>query len=404
MHPKIGIIIVSYNSRPYLDDLFFSLSKITYPNFLIVFIDNASTDGSADYVKEKFGKQFSNLTILRSYKNLGFAEGNNVGFSYLEERGFDYAYLLNQDTAVSPDFLERALEKMDEKTGSVQSLIYLYNSAFFGTPRTPPNPPLERGGKEERLLEGGGKEERLLASSPEAPAWREKGGMKINTLGNAIHFLGFGYCYGYGWSKEKADKYLADWQKRDSELNIAYPSGAGTFFNMKALKKVGYFDEEFFMYHEDTDLGWRLRLAGYKNVLAPESVIHHKYEFSKAVKKYYFMERNRYLTIFKNYSATMLVLIAPALLVMELGLFIFSLSSGFWREKLRVYEYFLYPKNWSKICAKRRRTQKLRKAGDKEISKYFVGKILFQDMDNFILRKIVNPVFNCYWKIIKFFL
>ncbi|MBU1180393.1 glycosyltransferase family 2 protein, partial [Patescibacteria group bacterium] len=117
MQPKIGIIIVSYNSRTYLDDLFFSLSKITYPNFLILFIDNASTDGSADYLKERFGKQFSNLTILRSYKNLGFAEGNNVGFKYLEEGGFDYAYLLNQDTAVSPDFLERALEKMDEKTG-----------------------------------------------------------------------------------------------------------------------------------------------------------------------------------------------------------------------------------------------------------------------------------------------
>ncbi|MBU1179661.1 glycosyltransferase family 2 protein, partial [Patescibacteria group bacterium] len=291
----------------------------------------------------------------------GFAEGNNVGFKYLEEGGFDYAYLLNQDTAVSPDFLERALEKMDEKTGSVQSLIYLHKKDTVGS----------------------------LAP------------YSMNTLGNAVHFLGFGYCYGYGWSKERAGKYLEEWRGRDPELNIAYGSGAGLLLNMKALKKTGYFDEEFFMYHEDTDLGWRLRLVGYKNKLAPESVIYHKYEFSKSIKKYYFMERNRYLTILKNYSVWSLVLITPACVLMELGLFAFSLSSGWWREKLRVYEYFLYPKNWRKVCAKRKRTQKLRKATDKEISKYFVGKILFQDIDNKILSKVANPIFNLYWKIIK---
>ena len=361
MNPKIGIIIVSYNSRPYLDDLFFSLSRVKYPNFLILFIDNASTDGSANYVKEKFGKQFSNLTILRSYKNLGFAEGNNVGFKYLEERGFDYAYLLNQDTAVNFDFLENALKKMDEKIGSVQSLIYLYPKDATGLPV--PN--------------------------------------VMNTMGNAIHYLGFGYCYGYGWSKEKADKYLLDWYARDEELNIAYASGAGTLFNMKALKKVGYFDEEFFMYHEDTDLGWRLSLAGYKNILAPESTIYHKYEFSKSIKKYYFMERNRYLTVLKNYNAWTLILIFPAFIVMEVGLFFFSLFSGFWREKLRVYEYFLYPNNWRKICAKRRQTQKLRKTTDKEIAQYFVGKILFQDVDNWILNKIANPIFALYWRMVR---
>ena len=361
MQPKVGIIIVSYNSRPYLDDLFFSLAKIQYQNFEIIFIDNASTDESIDYLKEKFGLQFSNLTIMGLDKNSGFAIGNNIGLKYLQEKDFDYAYLLNQDTVVTPDFLEKVLERAGDNIGSVQSLIYLHNST-------------------------------IGSLAPDS---------RVNTLGNAIHYLGFGYCYGYGWGKEKMDRYLREWHEKDPELNIAYGSGAGILLNMKALKEVGFFNEEFFMYHEDTDLGWRLRLAGYKNILAPESIIYHKYEFSKSIKKYYWMERNRYITIFQNYSARTLFLIMPALLLMETGLFVFSFFSGWWKEKLRVYKYFLWPKSWRKIVKTRKKIQKSRKVADKEILRYFVGKILFQDMDNWILRKIANPALNLYWKIVK---
>lgn len=364
---KIGVIIVGYNSRPYIDELFFSLSKVKYPNWEIVFIDNASQDDGADYLKEKFGAQFSNLTIMKVDKNGGFATGNNIGFEYLEAHGFEYAYLLNQDTSVEPDFLERALEKMRDGVASVQSLIFVHPSMGILS---------------------------ALKSGQDAHG-------RVNTLGNAIHFLGFGYCYGYGWSRERAEKFLENWRARDPELNIAYGSGAGILYDMEALKKIGYFDDDYFMYHEDLDLGWRLRLAGYKNVLAPESKIYHKYEFSKSIKKYYFMERNRYITIFKNYSAWTLFLIAPALILMEAGLFIFSLASGFWREKLRVYDYFLRPKNCRRICEKRKKIQKSRKISDKEISKYFVSKIEFQDLKNVILDKIANPLFTIYWQIIK---
>jgi len=351
MPPKIGVIIVSYNSRQYLDGLFLSLSKVKYQNWSIIFVDNASPDDSVAYITEKFAANFPNLTIMRVDNNSGFAIGNNIGLKYLAENNFDYAYLLNQDTEVEPDFLEKALEKAGEGVGSVQSFLKLYN----------------------------------------------KNG-EINSLGNTIHYLGLGYCCGYRWSEEKTKKYLEDWQKRDPELNITYGSGAGILFNMKALQKVGFFDDIYFLYHEDLDLGWRLRLAGYKNILAPESIVYHKYEFSRSIKKFYWMERNRFLTIFKNYSAWTLIVIFPALFVMELGLFFFSFFSGWWREKLRVYEYFLEIKNWKMLLKSRKKTQALRRVGDAEITKYFVGEILFQDMDNFILRRIANPIFNLYWR------
>lgn len=113
------------------------------------------------------------------------------------------------------------------------------------------------------------------------------------------------------------------------------------------------------------------------------------------------MERNRYLVIFKNYSAWTLILILPALIIMEAGMFFFSIRSGWWRMKLKVYEYFLYPKNWRKILVRRRDVQKKRKVSDRRIAPHFVGEILFQDIDNWVLRKIANPAFKFYWKIIK---
>jgi GT2 family glycosyltransferase len=398
MNTKIGVIIVSFNSRQYLDDLFFSLGKVRYPNWEIVFIDNGSQDGSADYAKEKFASGFPNLTIIKIDKNSGFAIGNNIGLRYLAENHFDYGYLLNQDTEVAPDFLEKALAKAGDGVGSAQSLVLLHSSVI--------PVPYQSTGQAPAGIQG------HPVKSGEAGARSSEQFNRVNSLGNAIHYLGFGYCYGYGWEKEKWEKYLADWKKKDAELNIAYGSGAGLLLDIRALKNVGFFDESYFMYHEDLDLGWRLRLAGYKNVLAPESVIYHKYEFGKSIKKYYWMERNRFITIFKNYSAWVLILIFPALFAMELGLFFFSFFSGWWREKLRVYEYFLEIKNWKIILEKRRQAQALRSfrchsrsggnpASDKEISKYFVGKILFQDMDNWVLQKIANPIFNLYWLIIK---
>lgn len=351
MPHKIGVIILSHNSRPYLDDLFFSLGEVKYPDWRILFIDNNSSDNGIEYLKEKFLPNFSNLEIMELDKNIGFAGGNNVGLKYFADNNFDCAYLLNQDTVVEPDFLEKAAQRMDAETGSVQSLIFLHNQE------------------------------------------------RVNTLGNAIHFLGFGYCYGYGWDREKTDACLNEWRKRDPELNIAYASGAGALFNLRGLAQVGFFDEDYFMYHEDLDLGWRLRLAGYRNVLAPDSVIYHKYEFLRSIKKYYWMERNRFITIARNYSLRGIVMIAPAFLLMELGLFIFSFFSGWWKEKLKVYGYFLYPTTWRKIAVGRKRVQSMRQVPDKDIGRYFVGEILFQGIDNPILRRLINPLLALYWSI-----
>ncbi len=341
--PKVLIVILVYNGAQYLRDCLSSLAQITYlkDSFEILVIDNASTDESVAYLKSDWAE----IKLLVNEKNIGFAAGNNLGLQYAIDNNFDYVYLLNQDTVAQPDFLEGVIElaESDQKIGAVQSKLLLY---------------------------------------------QDQG--KINSIGNEIHYLGFAFAGGY--------------QLSDQEMavkEITYPSGASTLFKVAALKAVGLFNEEFFMYHEDTDLGWRLWLGGWKIMLAPDSMVYHKYEFSRSIKKYYYMERNRYLVLLQNYKIATLLLILPAACLMDVGMFFYSFIAGWWREEFKVYGYFFKPLSWDKIVKTRQAVQKKRKIKDKEIIKRFVGKIEFQDLQNPLLKYIANPFFNSYWQIIK---
>jgi len=347
---KVLIVIAVYNGAQYLRDCLSSLAKITYPkdNFKVLAIDDASTDDSAEYIKNNWPE----IKLIVNKKNIGFAAGNNLGMQYGLDHNFDYIYLLNQDTVVKPDFLEKAVEigEKQKEIGAVQSKLLLYQDQE-----------------------------------------------KINSIGNEIHYLGFAFAGGY----QLLDQAMV-------EKEITYPSGACVLLKTSALKEVGLFNEEFFMYHEDTDLGWRMWLSGYKVMLAPDSIVYHKYEFSRSIKKYYYMERNRRLVVFQNYKLPTILLILPACFFMNLAMFFYSFIAGlpagrqgWWREEFKVISYFLKPNSWQKIFKTRHEIQAKRKVKDKLIIKRFVGKIDFQDIQNPLLKYIVNPVFNFYWQIIK---
>ena len=341
---KVAIIIVNYNGRKYLKDCLTSLLALDYPQdlFQIIFVDNASTDDSLAYVKSSFPQ----VKIITSQENLGFAAGNNLAMEKVLAQNFDYLLLINQDTVSQPDFLNKLVKvaEGDKKIAAVQPRLMLH---------------------------------------PEKD--------KINSLGNAIHYLGFGFSLG-GYQPFKGDL---------KPLEVAYASGAALLIKSEVLKQIALFDPDFFMYHEDLDLGWRMRMAGYKIMVVPDAVVYHKYEFSRSIRKYYYMERNRYICILENYKWLTICLITPACLAMELGLFLFSLKSGFWREKLKAYAYFLKLSSWQKIFKHRKVKAQYREVKDKAIIKHFTGIITSQEIDNWLLNKIANPIFNLYWQIIK---
>ncbi len=339
-------IIISPNwkdyAETYLADCLASLKKQTFTGWDLFLIDNeTSTESFA--LLERLAPE---ARIIRLEANEGFAGGNNAALRQVMVQGYEYAFLLNMDTVVDPECVQRLMETAAAETdaGAIQARLML---------------------------------------------WPDTG--RINSLGNLTHFLGFGF----------SDAYRESMAGRDLETrDIAYPSGAGVLVPVKALGVVGLFDEEMWMYNEDQDLGWRLWLAGFRCVLAPRAVVYHKYEFSRSVKKYYWMDRNRIIAMLKNYRWPTLVAIAPAFLVMEAGLILFSLKSGWFREKLRVWLYLLSPKHWPYLRQARRSSQRLRRRSDRSVTRLFSGRIWYQEIDDVKLR-LINPVFALYWKLVR---
>jgi GT2 family glycosyltransferase len=349
---KAAIIMINYKdyATKFLEESVRSLRKQTYP-FKLFIIDNSSTEESRKFIKKVAPE--AELIINEGEKinkgNNGFALGSNQGFKAAIEQGFEYLVAANMDTAFDVDWLKKLVETAKKKpdAGAVQAKMMIFENKN-----------------------------------------------KINSTGNKIHFLGFGYCEDYG---------VQDYEVEDGK-EINYASGASVLYKADVLKEIGMYDENFFMYHEDTDLSWRIWQAGYKVILAPKAIMYHKYEFNRSMQQFYYMERNRFLTIITNYKLRTLLLITPACILMEIGLSLFSIKNGLWKTKLKVYWYFLNPFHWIKIYQDRAIKQEHRRVGDRQIVKNFTGKIKFQEIDNSVLRYVANPFFNLYWLIIKQFI
>jgi GT2 family glycosyltransferase len=341
---KVGIILVNYKdyAERFLDECLSSIRNLDVqvkPDLFIV--DNASTEKTINYLQDKAPE----ARLIVNASNDGFAKGNNDALKIMMAENYDYALLLNMDASLSPPALKELLSVAENN--------------------------LQAGAIQARLMLAGDKE-------------------RINSLGNVTHFLGFGYCRAY------QEKFIDNGR---ISAPIAYPSGACVLLRIRALTEVGLFDERLWMYNEDQDLGWRLWLRNWECLIAFEAVAYHHYEFSRSISKYYWLERNRLIVAWKNYSLLSLILFFPALVIMEIALLIFSFRSGWFKEKIKSWLYFFNPFNWLYLIKARRLVQKNRKRPDYLILNLFSGTISFQEIDNVLLRYIANPIFNLYFKL-----
>lgn len=341
--PRVAVIIVNYNSG---DDLACCLTSLQRADadsqqLEVLVVDNASTDNSL----QKARQAMPSARFIKTGRNRGFAGGNNVALRLAQEEGHDYAYLLNPDTEVSPGFLSETLRvaSSDEAIAAVQSKVML---------------------------------------------WSDKA--RINTIGNRMHYLGVGFTGECGKPDHPAPP-----------GDVCFASGAAMLLRLSALAETGLFNEEFFLYQEDADLCWRLRLQGYRIVLAPQSVVYHKYAFSRSSSKFYYLERNRYLMLFQNDRLRTLLAVFPPLAAMHVGMIVHSLLNGWGREQLRLHAYFARRRNWRSLLATRRRIQAKRKTPDRDIARYWSGTIDFDGLDGPLLRYVVNPLLAAYWRLIR---
>lgn len=274
-----AVVIANWNGRKYLKDCFDSLAEQTFQDFKIFFVDNGSKDDSVGFIEENYAKNiFSNrLDIIKFEKNIGFAAGYNAGMKKaLEDRNIEYVIILNNDTKLDEKCLEELIicAENHPEAGSIQPKVL----NFFDSGR-------------------------------------------IDCTGIELSVDGVATNRGYG------DK---DGGKYNRETEIFGANGTASLFTREALEKTKlsageYFDNNFFAYYEDVDMAWRLRLASFKSYFCPDAFLHHIHS-ATANKisgfKAYYLNRNRFFMLFKNYPLGRLVLI---LLILTPARYIFLL-------------------------------------------------------------------------------
>ncbi len=329
----IAVIIVGYNNKKDLEDCLKSIAQSTYKKYKIIYVDNGSVDGSAEYVKK-----FHRGVVVIKNKNTGYAGGNNIGVRYaLGALKSDYIFILNPDTVVEKNCFKTLLKHRDKRT-ILQPLI---------------------------LLNKNGRTTQL-----------------INTAGNYLNFLGFSYC---GMYRKRAS------QAESSDVVVA--SGADVLVPTSVFKKVGYFDESFFMYHEDVDFFWRARRAGFNIRLVANAFVWHKYSFSKNKNKMFYAERNRLLFLYKNFSLKYRLLILPITAVNELAMLFYALFNGWLTKKIRSYTSAFA------IILKRANKRKL-PYKESNLKKFLSAPLQFSEINSILFRPY-NVLLKTYWRLIK---
>jgi GT2 family glycosyltransferase len=355
---RTAIVVVTFNHRELVADCVHALEAALAgagDTAHLILVDNASNDGTPDVIRGLLrpdGRATIGglpATFVANAENVGFAAANNQALRRVRADGTEFAYLLNPDTEVEPGFLEAALDvaAADPNVSLVQSLLIRH-------------PDRDR----------------------------------VNSWGNAVHFLGFGYVGGDGTPLDDPRA------RRETEAahDIAYASGAAMLVRLAVIDRIGGFNEELFAYHEDLELSLRARLAGGRVVLAPASRVAHKYQFSRHARKLYWMERNRLLVLAWHYRPASWALIAPAWLTMEAGLWLYAWRTGWLGEKAKATAYVLDPRRWPAVWRARREVQSLRRVSDREATAPFVGDVQFQELAPPLLTKVANPLFNAYWR------
>lgn len=250
---SVSAIVVNWNGKNYLGKCLQSLKDQTFTDFELILVDNGSTDGSVEYVEKNF-PGFGR--ILKNEKNLGFSGGNNLGLRVA--RG-QYLALLNNDARADCRWLEELVHAAEEdpKAGMLASKIYF-----------------------------------------------QDGDKVIDNVGHLI------YRDGLNRGKGRLE---VDCGQFDVKQEVLFPSGCAALYRREMLEEVGLFDEDFFAYADDTDLGLKGRLAGWKCMYVPKAIVYHRYSQSSgsySPLKAFHVERNR-VWIAVKYFPLPLLLMSP---------------------------------------------------------------------------------------------
>lgn len=339
----VSIIIVNFNGKTYLSNCLKSIFKNNYKNFEIIIVDNHSTDKSIALVKKQFSNYLKKIKIIELKDNFGPAYARNQGVK--QAKGEIIAFLDN-DTEVDNNWIIEANKefKKDKKLGCIQSKLLLLD---------------------------------------------EKN--KFDYAGDYLNQFGL-------LSHRATYKDVDNGQFNKKEIIFAAKS-AGMFIKKSVFDKIKGFDNDYFIYMEETDLCWRSWLMGYKTIYLPSSIVYHGFSGSFKILNNNFAvynlrfngTKNYILTIIKNLSTKNLIKILPKQICI---FFLYSVYLFFLKFKFKESLYILLGIVWNiihlqKSLFKRHKIQKNRVLNDKQLFSYIYKKeSLLNKINKSILLKI----------------
>jgi GT2 family glycosyltransferase len=248
---SVTVIVVNWNSRDLLRECLFSLRRQTYRNFHVIVVDNGSIDGSLEMLESEFG---GFAYLIRNSRNHGFCRAVNQAILASKS---EYVALLNNDAEAQPTWLEEmaaVIERADD-IGMCASKI-------------------------------------LKHDQPDV----------IDKVGHLIYLDGQNRGRGTG---------QRDRGQFDREEETLFPDGCAALYRRAVFDTVGLFDEDFFAYGDDAELGLRARLGGWRALYSPQAVVFHRHSQTLGAfspEKIFYVERNRVWLAVKLFPLPILLL------------------------------------------------------------------------------------------------
>jgi GT2 family glycosyltransferase/glycosyltransferase involved in cell wall biosynthesis len=258
----VSVVLVNYRGADDTIACLRALGELEWPpeRLDVIVVDNASGDGSA----ERIESAIDGLTVVRSSSNSGFAGGCNLGVKHAVG---EYVAFLNNDARPDPQWVSAAVRAFDE-------------------------------------------DDAVAAVASKVLDWD---GDLVDYVDGSLTWFGMGY---------KREVERPDAPQYDEPKDVLFGTGAAMFVRADVYRQVGGFDERFFMFYEDVDLGWRLNLLGYRFRYVPSSVAFHRHHVTMkkfgAFREAYLLERNALLSMYKNLGEETLARALPAAMALAI--------------------------------------------------------------------------------------
>lgn len=315
--PLVSVVVPTWNGVDLLREFMPSVMALDYPNYEVIVVDNASTDGTVEFIE----KHHPQVRVLRNSRNDGTAEGSNIGARTARGK---YIFFISNDMWIDGAILSKMVPHMEEDEGIGICTVKMRRITANG----------------DRLME-------------------------IDSVGADADMFGF--------PMPRGSDHVDDGQW-DGFADVFFSFGGAMLIRRDVFEKTGGYDSAFFTLADDIDLSWRVRLLGYRVVVEPAAFLYHRVSatlntpaFKRAYRRF-ISERNTIRMLMKNYRMATLAWLLPMdmfVLLLEMGFFVLK-----WRWDLvgaDVRAVLWNIRHLSSTIAARRITQQMRMVRDRDV-------------------------------------